>query len=216
MSTETVRVVLVAPISQERYFIPRRKRSIAWYAERSLAVADRFTPGAGIEILLYGSGHDGPAVARTELQPQSRASWVQEWATRPNMRRRLLADAVPRSRVEEFFDLTHESLIRSKPLPAAELIVKQVEAAGGAPTLVIFWLDGRSQAREILEVLHASRVENVFWQFFGDESVIDSLWREEKVHKGQFLPHVSFHFNTSWSVRKISKAFSRWHAPRGA
>lgn len=196
--------------------MPRKKRSIAWYAERSLAVADRFTPGAGVEILLYGADDDGPAVARTELDSQSRSSWVQEWATRPNMRRGLLADAVPRSRVEEFFDLTHESLIRSKPLPAAELIVKQAEAAGGVPTLVIFWLDGRSQAREILELLHASRTENIFWQFFGDESVVDSIWREEKVHKGEFLPHISFHFNTSWGVRKISKAFSRWHAARGA
>ncbi|MEU0298816.1 VWA domain-containing protein [Streptomyces sp. NPDC006175] len=215
MSTEDVRVVLVAPISRERYFEPRKKYSIAWYAERSLAVADRFVPGAGVEILLYGERRDKVNVVRTELDPSSRASWVQEWATRPNMRRGLLVDAVPRSRVEEFFDLSDESLIRSKPLPAVELVVQHAGAAKDVTTLVLFWLDGRSQAREILKAIHASRTENIFWQFFGDESVVDSLWREEKVHKGEFLPHVSFHFNTTWSVRRVSRAFSRWRAAQG-
>ncbi|MER5194706.1 hypothetical protein ACWD3J_33220 [Streptomyces sp. NPDC002755] len=221
MPSDDVRIVLAVPTSWSWYFEPNRKRSIAWYAERALDIADKFHPGRGLDVFLYGESKDpegsggsnyedaGTEVIRTRLERDSLPEWIGDWAVRPNMGRGLFEDRGPESKVEERLGVG-DTPWYGRPLPAVRA-VGEWNAGHEGTTLVIFWLDRMTQAEEMARFIGRYDASRTFWQFFGDpDDVYYSFWTRQGMHQGKVLPQVRFHFGLQWSTRAILRGFSRW------
>ncbi|MFD9393378.1 hypothetical protein ACFWBB_22440 [Streptomyces sp. NPDC060000] len=221
MLSDDVRVVLAVPTSWNWYFEPKKKGSIAWYAERVLAIADKFQPGRGLDVFLYGEAKEsdaskrphhedaGTEVIRTRLERDSLSEWIGDWAVRPNMERGLFEDHVPASEVERRLGVG-EAPWYGRPLPAVRA-VGEWNAGYGGTTLVIFWLDRMTQAEEMARYIGRYDASRTFWQFFGDpDDVYYSFWSRQGMHQGKVLPQLGFHFGLRWSTRAVLRGFSRW------
>ncbi|MEU9447280.1 hypothetical protein [Streptomyces sp. NPDC048277] len=206
------RVLLVVPTSWEWYFEPDKKNSITWYAERALRMADRISPGQGIDVYLYGQpkkGGDGTEVIRTSLDRASLREWTGDWATRPNAKQGLFADAVPASKVEKRLGAAGSPWY-SLPLPAVRTVCKE-SAPRGEATLVLFWLDRMTQADDIVRCIAKEGGPAVFWQFFGDPGDINyTFWTKDALHRGGVLPQLRFHMGLRWRWRAFLRDFTRW------
>jgi hypothetical protein len=205
------RVVLVVPTSWEWYFEPEKKGSIAWCAERSLRMAEKISPGQGIDVFLYGEpkSGDGTEVIRTRLERTSLPKWIADWAVRPNMKRGLFSDAAPANEVEKRLGVA-DSPWFGLPLPAVQAVCKENASRGGA-TLVLFWLDRMAQAEEMVRFIAKESGPAVLWQFFGDPDDISyAFWTKDGLHQGKVLPQVRFHLSRRWRWRAVLRTFSRW------
>jgi hypothetical protein len=215
MSPDDVRVVLVVPTSWSWYFDPSRKCSIAWYAERALRIADKFHPGRGVDVFLYGEskesepGDAGTEVIRTRLERDSLSEWIGDWAVKPNMARGIFEDAVPASKVEARLGVG-DTPWYGRPMPAVRA-VSEWNAGHGGTTLVLFWLDRMTQSEEMVRFIRQQDASRSFWQFFGDsDDVHYSFWSRQGMYQGKVLPQLGFHFGLRWSTRAILRGVSRW------
>ncbi|MFD9906372.1 hypothetical protein [Streptomyces sp. NPDC059063] len=211
MTPTGVRVFLVVPVTWHWYFEARRKYSIAWYAKRALDVADAFSPGAGVDVFLYGKkdGEDHTSVLRTELKPAGLESWVKDWAVRPNGDPGPLDDLRPTNPQEDFFGTKKE---RSYPGPVAavEEVLKWTEQLTG-DKLIIFWLDSNIEKEELVRTIARADRSDIFWQFFGDGDKLSySFWRKDGLERGGLVPNIWTRRDRSWSRRSITRGFRKW------
>ncbi|GAA2440280.1 hypothetical protein [Streptomyces macrosporus] len=211
MSSAGVRVALVLPTSWEWYFEPQRKHSIAGYAEKALKIAEKISPGSGVEVFLYGEpvNGEGTDVVRSRLEPGSLSEWVREWGVRPNARRRVFDEPVPSNRAEEHFG-TGEQPWYGRPLPAVRAVNEWAAGTDGI-TFVIFWLDRKIETDDMLRFIAESGDARIFWQFFGEsEEIYQTFWSRDSTSQRRVLPNVWFCFDEHWSRRSISRGFSQW------
>jgi hypothetical protein len=211
--SEFVRVIVVLPTGRSGYFGPD-EYGITWQVRQAIRVAGRISPGAGVDVVLYGEPADGRSAdggiaVRMRVEPEFLEKWAGEWGTISDAGGlSFLEDRRPATRVERVFAVGSSSM--SRPLVALGEVTAILREAPG-PTLVLFQLDSRLQEAEVVLAIRAAGQKAVFWQLFGwRHSIGESFWIQGGMYRGRVLPNLAVHFSANWSDRAVTRRFSRW------
>ncbi|WP_411071415.1 hypothetical protein [Streptomyces sp. cmx-4-25] len=212
MTSEPARVLLVLPTARARYF-GADKYATAWQIRNALRIAGKISPGAGVDVFLYGDPavgfvEDGIAV-RTRVEQDSLEQWIDEWAPTSGDGLGFLDDARPTGRVWKEFAVDGSSWF-SRPRAAVREVIAELERTPG-PTLVIFQIDSRLDQQEMVLAIRGAGEETAFWQLFGGENSVDGVfWTQDGLHRGRVLPNLAFSLGTDLNYRAVARRFSRW------
>ncbi|MFB9511720.1 hypothetical protein [Streptomyces purpureus] len=212
MTSAAAPVVLALSTALPRYFGPH-EYAMTWHARQALRVADKFSPGAGVDVLLYGDPADGShaedgIVVRTHVEPDSVEEWADEWATIANTGLAFLGDRRPANRVEQTFAAGQSS--SSRPRGALRQVIAMLQEMP-EPPLVIFQLDTMLGQEEMVLAIRDAGEHAAFWQLFGWEHAIGEVfWTQEGLYRGRVLPNLAVYFGADWSHRAVARRFSRW------
>lgn len=213
MNSDAARVIVVLPTTSASYFGPD-KYEIAWQVRQALRVAGGISPGAGVDVVLYGdpavgSSADGGITVCMRVEPESLEEWAGEWATVSDAGGlSFLEDRRPATRVEGVFAVGRSSI--SLPLVALREVIATLREAP-EPPLVLFRLDSRLQEEEVVLTIRDAGPDAAFWQLFGSRhSMGDSFWIQKGLYRGRVLPNLAVHFGVDWSRRAVTRRFSRW------
>ncbi|MEU9983072.1 hypothetical protein [Streptomyces sp. NPDC050856] len=85
MTLDAARVISGAPIGSSRYF-GSDEYAVTSHVRWALRMADGISPGAGVDVVLYGKSAEGTSAdrdiaVRTRVEPESLEEWAGEWAT---------------------------------------------------------------------------------------------------------------------------------------
>ncbi|MFV2118404.1 hypothetical protein ACE14D_08140 [Streptomyces sp. Act-28] len=213
MNSDAARVIVVLPTGRSSYFGPD-KYAIAWQVRQALRIAGGISPGAGVDVVLYGDpavgrSADGGTAVRMRVEPESLEEWTGEWATISDAGGlSFLGDRRPTTRVEEVFEVDRFSI--TCPLVALREVIATLREAP-EPPLVLFRLDNRLREEEMVLAIRDAGPDAAFWQLFGwREFMGDSFWIQEGLYRGRVLPNLAVHFSANWSHRAVARRFSRW------
>ncbi|MGW3386584.1 hypothetical protein [Streptomyces cinereoruber] len=212
MTSDAAPVFLVLPTSYAPYFAPGTY-DVAWQVGQALRAADRLSPGAGVDVFLYGDPADGDhteegLVVRTHVTPESSREWVAEWATPSNTGLAFLGDKRPATRVEQTFEIENPSS-RSH----LEALRRVVAALPGRtePPLVLLRVETPLDQEETVRAIRDAGEHAAFWHLFGPEDALGtSFWIQEGLYRGRVLPQLRASTDTGWSHRAVARRFSRW------